>query len=157
MVTFSPRPRAAALSDALSIQNDQDAFGLATGSPPQLGMPPASAPDFAVARARDIIETGFMNELRLGNVARRVGLSAGHFCKLFRKVTGVNFVDYVTEVRVEKVKNLLRNPHYRISEAAYEVGFQSISQFNRSFRKVVGASPQSYRTTLILSEANHSL
>jgi AraC-like DNA-binding protein len=49
---------------------------------------------------------------------------------------------------VEKVKNLLLNPHKRISEAAYETGFQSLSQFNRVFRKLAGESPTAYRQAL---------
>lgn len=45
---------------------------------------------------------------------------------------------------MEKVKNLLLNPHKRVSEAAFEAGFQSISQFNRVFRRLAGQSPKDY-------------
>jgi AraC-like DNA-binding protein len=48
-------------------------------------------------------------------------------------------------VRIEKVKNLMLNPHKRISEAAYEAGFQSLSQFNRVFLRIAGESPSDYR------------
>jgi AraC-like DNA-binding protein len=51
-------------------------------------------------------------------------------------------------VRVEKVRNLLLNPHKRVSEAAYEAGFQSLSQFNRVFRRIAGESPTTYRERL---------
>jgi AraC-like DNA-binding protein len=60
----------------------------------------------------------------------------------------MTFTDYVARVRVEKVKNLLLDPNKRVSEAAYEAGFQSLSQFNRVFRRIAGASPSHYREQL---------
>lgn len=108
-----------------------------------------SAPDNSpVARARRIIDEGFRDELSLGEVARRVNVSAGYFSMLFKKAAGLNFVDYVARLRVEKAKNLLQNPKFRISEAAYEVGFQSLSQFNRTFRRIAGVSPRAWRASL---------
>jgi AraC-like DNA-binding protein len=64
---------------------------------------------------------------------------------MFKQSTGMTFTDYLARLRVEKVKSLLLNPHIRISEAAFQVGFQSLSQFNRVFRKVAGESPTTYR------------
>lgn len=108
-----------------------------------------TTPDHSpVTRARQIIDEGFREELSLGDVARRVNVSAGYFSMLFKKATGLNFVDYVARLRVEKAKNLLQNPKFRISEVAYEVGFQSLSQFNRTFRRAAGASPRAWRLTL---------
>lgn len=108
-----------------------------------------TAPDGGpVGRARHIIDEGFREELSLGDVAHRVNVSAGHFSTQFKKITGLNFVDYVARLRVEKAKNLLQNPNLRISEVAYDVGFQSLSQFNRTFRRVVGASPRTWRASL---------
>ena len=59
--------------------------------------------------------------------------------------TGINFTEYVSRLRTEKAKNLLLNPNLRVSEIAYEVGFQSLTHFNRVFKKVVGESPTEYR------------
>jgi len=77
-----------------------------------------------------------------------VNMSAFYFCKTFKKATGMTFTDYLARVRVEKVKNLLLNPNKRVSEAAYEAGFQSLSQFNRVFRRIGGESPSTYRDRL---------
>ena len=71
---------------------------------------------------------------------------------MFKRAMGLNFVDYVARFRVEKAKNLLQNPKFRVSEVAYEVGFQSLSQFNRTFRRIIGASPREWRATLALAE-----
>src|SRR5690606_1065132 len=68
--------------------------------------------------------------------------------KAFRKATGMTFTDYLARVRVEKVKNLLLNPQRRVSEAAYAAGFQSLSQFNRVFRRIAGESPTVFRDRL---------
>ncbi len=108
-----------------------------------------AAPDGGlVGRARHIIDEGFREELSLGDVAHRVNVSAGHFSTLFKKVTGLNFVEYVARLRIERATNLLQNPNLRISEVAYDVGFQSLSQFNRTFRRIVGASPRTWRASL---------
>ncbi len=108
-----------------------------------------TAPDNSpVSRARQVIDEGYREELSLGDVAQRVNVSAGYFSMLFKKATGLNFVDYVARLRVEKARSLLQHPRFRISEVAFEVGFQSLSQFNRTFRRIVGASPRAYRATL---------
>lgn len=65
--------------------------------------------------------------------------------KVEEQATSLTFTDYLARLRIEKVKNLLINPHKRISEAAYEAGFQSLSQFNRVFRKIAGESPTVWR------------
>lgn len=102
----------------------------------------------SISRARKFIEEHQTEHLSLSQVARAVNMSSFYFCKLFKKATGINFTDYVSRVRVERAKNLLLNPNVRITEVAYEVGFQSLTHFNRVFRKVEGESPTSYRQRL---------
>ena len=72
-------------------------------------------------------------------------MSASYFSEIFKKATGINFVEYVARLRVEKARNLLQNPDRRISEVAFEVGFQSLSQFNRAFKKHAGMTPTEAR------------
>jgi AraC-like DNA-binding protein len=111
-------------------------------------------PDSPVVRkARTYIAEHQHEEVTLSQVAQAVNMSSFYFCKTFKKATGMTFTDYLARVRIEKVKNLLLNPHKRISEAAYECGFQSLSQFNRVFRKVAGESPTDYRAR-VHPEAN---
>lgn len=111
----------------------------------QLLVKGASAESPAVTRARAFIAERHHEEISLSEVARVVNMSSFYFCKSFKRATGMTFTDYLARVRIEKVKNLLLNPHKRISEAAYEAGFQSLSQFNRVFRKVAGEAPTAYR------------
>ena len=107
----------------------------------------ASEPE-AVTKARKIIKAGSGEEISLNRVAQAVNVSAGYFSELFHKATGVTFTDYVSRVRVEKVKNLLQNPRLQITTIAYDTGFKSLSQFNRTFKQVTGMSPRAYRAKL---------
>lgn len=102
----------------------------------------------AITRARGHIRDHFGDELSLETVAHIVNMSANYFSEKFKQATGLRFVEYVTRARVEKARNLLQNPKLRVSEIAFQVGFQSISQFNRAFKKVVGSSPSEYRAEL---------
>lgn len=101
-----------------------------------------------IERARIFITENQDREISLREVASAVNMSAFYFCKMFKQATGLTFTDYLARVRVEKVKNLLLNPHKRISEAAFEAGFQSLSQFNRVFRRVTGEAPTVWREKL---------
>jgi len=99
----------------------------------------------AVTQARAYIALHQTEEITLGEVAKAVNMNVFYFCKTFREVTGVTFIDYLSRLRVEGVKHNLLNPHKRISEAAYEAGFQSLSQFNRVFLRIAGQTPTLYR------------
>ena len=99
----------------------------------------------SIVRAKAFIEDQYAEELSLDRVAKAVNMSSFYFCKVFRKVTGMTFTEYLARIRIEQVKTLLLEPHARISEAAFAVGFQSLSQFNRVFRRIAGESPSTYR------------
>jgi AraC-like DNA-binding protein len=123
----------AIFADHLSMKSNQIAVQTANAEPP------------VITRAKQFILEHHTEDLSLGQVAAAVHTSIFYFCKLFRKVTGATFTEFVSRTRIEKSKNLLLNPNLRISEIAYEVGFQSLTHFNRVFKKVVGESPTVYR------------
>jgi AraC-like DNA-binding protein/ligand-binding sensor protein len=106
-----------------------------------------------IVRAREFIAANYAEDLSLTSVAKAVHMSTFYFCKQFKKATGLNFTNYLGRIRVERAKERLLSPHVRISEVAYEVGFQSLTHFNRVFRKLTGESPSAYRTHLPLAEA----
>jgi AraC-like DNA-binding protein len=101
-----------------------------------------------VQKARDYIEKHKMEPLTLDVVAKAAGASVFHFCKVFHKATGLKFTDYVARVRLEDARTQLLNPNRRVSEIAYDVGFQSLTQFNRVFKRVFGQSPTEFRERL---------
>jgi len=99
----------------------------------------------AIAKARRYIHANLDESLPLGAVAHEAGLSESHFCRLFKEATGLTLTDYVNRCRVEAAKRELLKPEKRVSEIAFEVGYQSLSQFNRSFARIVGTSPTLWR------------
>jgi AraC-like DNA-binding protein/ligand-binding sensor protein len=101
-----------------------------------------------IRRAKAYIAGHYGDPVGLDEMARTMHVSTFYFCKMFKKSTGLTFTDYLGRVRVEKAKNLLLNPHLRVSEIAYTVGFQSLTHFNRVFRKLTGESPTDFREKL---------
>jgi AraC-like DNA-binding protein len=96
-------------------------------------------------KARKLIRDHSDGELSLTEIAKSVNLSANYLSEKFKEVTGVNFVRYVGQTRTAKARDLLRNSNLRISEIAFAVGFQSLSQFNRVFKKLTRKSPTQFR------------
>ena len=100
-------------------------------------------------KARKFIEQHSDEELSLTKVAKAVNISPNYLSEKFKQVTGVNFVDYVAGARIEKACALLEDVDLRISEIAFAVGFQSLSQFNRIFKKLFRKSPTEFRARLL--------
>jgi AraC-like DNA-binding protein len=123
-------------ADHLSLKGNQIALQEANAEPP------------VISKARQYIEEHHAEALSLGQVAAAVHTSSFYFCKLFKRSTGFNYTEFVSRIRAEKAKNLLLNPNLRVSEIAYEVGFQSLTHFNRIFKKIAGQSPTEYRKQL---------
>lgn len=96
-------------------------------------------------KARNFIDEHFEEELSLPRVAKAANISGNHLSEKFKQVTGVNFVEYIARTRFEKARALLHDVDLRVSEIAFAVGFQSLSQFNRVFKKLSGKSPTEYR------------
>ena len=101
-----------------------------------------------VMRARRFIAENKRGRLSLSSVAKASGASMFHFCTLFHDATGLKFSDYVARSRIEDARVLLCDPRRRMSEVAYETGFQSMTAFHRAFRRIVGQSPTEYRSDL---------
>jgi AraC-like DNA-binding protein len=107
-----------------------------------------------VAKARAFIHERYNQEISVAHVARAVNMSTFYFCKVFKAGTGLTFTNYLARLRIEAVKQHMLNPHARISEAAFAAGFQSLSQFNRVFRRIAGEAPSSYRDRLHATNAS---
>jgi len=98
-----------------------------------------------VRRARAYIVGHQADPIDLDDVAKAMHVSTFYFCKMFKKATGMTFTEYLGRVRIERAKTQLLNPNRRVSEIAYDVGFQSLTHFNRVFRQVAGQSPTKFR------------
>ena len=72
-------------------------------------------------------------------------MNGSYLGRVFRKETGNTVLKYVTNLRIEKAKYLLRSRNYTVSETAYRVGYQTSQYFSQIFMKTVGVSPQEYK------------
>lgn len=102
-----------------------------------------------IVHARRVIDDRSGEDLSLGEVARTVNASTFHFCKMFKRATGMTFTEYLSFVRVAKAKKLLANPQARVSEVGFDVGFASLTHFNRMFRRITGQSPTDFRRQIV--------
>ena len=119
----------------------------------QIALHRANAEPIAIVRAKAFIAANLQESITLTDVAKAAFTSTFYICKLFKRHTGMNFTEYVSRMRVERAKGALANRNLRISEIAFEVGFQSLTHFNRVFRQLVGQSPTDYRDGLELKLA----
>ncbi|MDC3412085.1 response regulator [Aquibacillus sp. 3ASR75-11] len=91
------------------------------------------------------IHEHYGNGLTLEATATHVDLSPYYFSKYFKEQMGKTFIDYVTDIRMDKAKKLLRKTHLSQKEICFEVGYHDPNYFSRAFKKVVGSSPSKYR------------
>ncbi len=83
--------------------------------------------------------------LSMEEVAADAGLSPGRFSTLFKNETGMTFTEYLLRTRMEKAKELMKNPSRKIYEVAMESGYDNIPYFSTAFKKYTGSSPSEYR------------
>lgn len=101
--------------------------------------------DSAVERAIQYIDQNYAKDISLNDVSELVNISPYYFSKLFKEEAGVNFIDYLTNVRIEKAKELLRIPDKSIKEICILSGYGNANYFSRIFKKVEGVTPTEYR------------
>jgi methylphosphotriester-DNA--protein-cysteine methyltransferase len=99
----------------------------------------------AVTSAKKFIQFHSGESISLEQVLKHVHVSRFHFCKIFKKATGMTLTEYIAHVRVGKAKSLLLDPTLRITDVVFAAGFGSIAQFNNIFKRIVGSAPRDYR------------
>ena len=100
-----------------------------------------------ISRAKEFIRENYVDSgISLHMVAAEVGFSPNHFSTVFSQETGQTFVEYLTAVRIEAAKHLLTEGNSRMSDIAFDVGYQDSHYFSYLFKKHVGVSPREYRS-----------
>jgi two-component system response regulator YesN len=95
--------------------------------------------------ATTFIKDKFHEELSLEDVAEHVHLNPHYFSKVFKQQTGETFIDYVTRLRIERAKEIIRDGQFSLKEVCYLVGYKDPNYFSRVFKKVTGVAPSEYR------------
>ncbi|MDR2446694.1 MAG: response regulator [Treponema sp.] len=99
-----------------------------------------------IMKAREYIDLNYTSgEISLHSTANSIGISPNHLSAVFAQETGENFIDYLTRVRIEKAKFLLKNTAMKSADIAYETGFNDPHYFSYIFKKNTGMSPRKYR------------
>jgi two-component system response regulator YesN len=105
-------------------------------------------------RAKDYIKQHYAEPLTLTQVGKIVAINPAYLSSRFAKYCGQNFIDYVTQYRLEKAQELLRLTNLQIQEVAVKVGYTDIGYFNRIFRRYTGQTPGAYRSSVRDQNAN---
>ncbi|MEK5036973.1 response regulator [Sporosarcina sp. FSL K6-3457] len=92
-------------------------------------------------------------DISLDILAKKVNLSPIYISKMFKEKLGINYIDFLTECRIEKAKKLLNDPERSLKEITFEVGYHEPNYFSKVFKKICGVSPKEYRKTLMSKQA----
>lgn len=108
----------------------------------------SEASSFLVNNALKYMEEHYREKLRLQDVADQVYVSQWHLSKLLNRYKGQSFSDILNNIRIEKAKELLKDPSLRIGDIADMVGFLDMAHFSRVFKRQTGVSANEYRNSL---------
>ena len=98
-----------------------------------------------IDKAITYIQDHYQKDLSLDEVSKIVNISPYYFSKLFKEATGINFIDYLTNIRMTKAKELLQLPDKSMKEIGIEIGYSDPNYFSRTFKKNVGITPTQYK------------
>lgn len=99
-----------------------------------------------IRQAVFFINDSYRTDLRFVDAAREAGMSPSHFSRIFRKVMGLSYQDYLNSRRITKAASLLRTSALTVTEIALSVGFTDPTGFGRIFKRLTGYTPSGYRS-----------
>ena len=136
------KPFSAAQLTDLFTRLKQDLDGAAQ---PDGQTPAGAAGSDALSLATDYIHARFQSDLTLEEVAGHVGMNPAYFSRYFKKNAGINFIDYLTGLRVDEAKKLLMQPQLKVYQVCERVGYSNLHHFYRLFKQYTGLTPMAYK------------
>ena len=94
------------------------------------------------------ISDNYPSYIRLKDVSDVAFMTTNSFCRFFKKMTNKSFTGFLNEVRIRNASRLLVQEDVPVSEVCYMVGYKSISNFNKQFKRIMGSTPKSYRSVI---------
>ncbi|WP_235427158.1 response regulator [Cohnella kolymensis] len=88
-------------------------------------------------------------DISLEMIAKKVDLSPYYISKMFKEQLGINYIDFLTECRIEKAKTLMSHPEMSLKEITFDVGYNDPNYFSKVFKRICGVSPTDYRKTML--------
>lgn len=102
----------------------------------------------AVSDAINIIDDEYTKNIKLEEVAKRVGVSSQYLSKIFKDETGQTFIEYLTNLRINRAKDIIQTSDQPIKQVGIMVGYRDPNYFSRIFRSVVGISPSDFKDSV---------
>lgn len=100
---------------------------------------------WAVKGAKEYVNQYFDKPIQIGMISALFNLNSRYFGRIFKEQEGIEFSNYVNQIRICKAKDMLRKKHVTISETALLCGYDDFSYFSRVFKKICGVSPRQYK------------
>lgn len=105
---------------------------------------------FIIDEVVEYVNENYHLPICVEETAQKFSLSPFYFSKLFKEYQNINFVDFITEIRIKKAIELFANESLNIKEIAYQVGYRDANYFSRVFKKTIGMSPKDYRNKFFI-------
>ncbi|GHV44363.1 putative two-component response regulator [Clostridia bacterium] len=109
---------------------------------------PQRSSNYIIKNALLYVQEHFDNDISLKAVAEHLNLSMNYFSNLFKAETGINFNNYITQLKIDHAKELLRSTTYKVYEIGAKIGYKSERFFSDTFKSWVGCTPTEYRNKL---------
>ncbi|MBC8609524.1 Uncharacterized response regulatory protein SA0215 [uncultured Ruminococcus sp.] len=103
--------------------------------------------DAITNRVIQYIQNNYQSAISLAEIAEHLQISENHISRVFKKNTGKGIPEFINHYRIEQSKELLRTTELKIYQIAEQTGFQSVSYFNTTFKKIVGQTPYEFRNS----------
>ncbi|WP_163101967.1 response regulator transcription factor [Peribacillus alkalitolerans] len=101
-------------------------------------------------KIEEYLKLHYQQDINLQDIADRFFLNKEYISRKFKQAFNETLTDYLTNIRIEKAKELLQNPNLKIYEIAYQIGYQNEKYFSKVFKKLMGITPNEYRNLLFL-------
>ncbi len=95
----------------------------------------------------DYLNDNYQQDLTLGGISERFGISKYYLSRMFKEVTGFTLIEYLNSIRTKQAQKMLRTTALNVTSISENVGFDSITHFGRVFKTITGSSPLQYRKT----------
>ncbi len=99
----------------------------------------------SIMKAKEFIELNFRKDIDLNQLAKMFHFTPFYFSRLFKKITGINFKEYLLKLRIEEAKRLLIYSEFSVTNISYQIGFNDSNYFSYIFKKLTGMSPTQFR------------
>lgn len=137
---FNPAALINKIAELMEIKQDEKDDDIDNAS-----LPKAIENAAEIAKAVEYIKKNYTSKITLEEISDIAGMSRFHFTRSFKRIMNISFTDYLNHLRVRKAEDFLHSINANISSVAYKNGFNSLRQFERTFKKVTGKTPVQFR------------